>query len=723
MDVGEAVPKKRAILLALVFVAVAGAGCVQTPEDLQSGDVGESEDRTQWGEPHFQPDGDAMAAVAKGRPIHVSAHGFSVGTGPDEVAVSFAGASDVAHVLGDAKTATRTNYFVGAPDEWRTDVPNYRVAVLQDLYPGISVRFYFTPEHDLEFDVELDATAATEEVRFTVSTPVHVDAGGALRSHDGSAFLLPPQTFTEDGQALTSRFVSLEEGYGFEVDDRPDDHGTIIDPVVVLGSTLFGPGTVGEDIIQGSTMLTGAPGVIHVTGTTEGGSVFPLMTTYGPLGNKDAFVAQLDTTLAVTWTSVIGGSNDDEGTDVMFHPGIGFPEVVMVGNTQSANIPDDFFLGLLGGSQDAFVARFDPGSGALTCSYKHQFFGAGGHDSATAIVPHMHHPGFAIAGTSDGPGLTDSSTPGQQITHGGGTDAFLTGIMDHDPACGVIPDVFCSTYFGAAGDEAGWDLADFDGHDLGLTGSTNSAPSTLPVAPAPLNIHGATPGGLEAFAVHYDPNCFVMEAALIRGPGDDVGYAIDLDPARGFHVAGETSSTTGFHLTAPTQPLYGGGVSDAFVTLLDFNMATSLFSTYLGGADLDSARDVVGLSTGDHLAVTGWTDSTAPGCPILCPPTTSFPTTAGSLTPGGGRDAFLGVIDHTTSTVSWMTLAGGNGDDESHTLARDPHTGAGGFPSDPFHIGGRTSSTLATFPGGGSSAGGDDPFVLTLQCPTGTAPC
>jgi hypothetical protein len=153
-------------------------------------------------------------------------------------------------------------------------------------------------------------------------------------------------------------------------------------------------------------------------------------------------------------------------------------------------------------------------------------------------------------------------------------------------------------------------------------------------------------------------------STYLGGSGDDYGVAIAVDPATGDALVTGYSSSTNFPTANAFQPTNHGGY-DAFVTRLSADGSALVYSTYLGGSDVDFGRGIaVDPATGDAL-VTGYTSST------------NFPT-ANALQPnygGGEYDAFVARLSADGSALVYSTYLGGGGDDFGWSIAADPATG------------------------------------------------
>src|SRR5205823_2737859 len=104
---------------------------------------------------------------------------------------------------------------------------------------------------------------------------------------------------------------------------------------------------------------------------------------------------------------------------------------------------------------------------------------------------------------------------------------------------------------------------------------------------------------------------------------------IAVDGSGNVYVTGVTGSTN-FPITNPVQATYGGGSVDAFVTEFNASGTALVYSTFLGGSDVDAFSGLALDATGNaYLA--GATNST------------NFPTTPGAFQAAntGGYDAVV----------------------------------------------------------------------------------
>jgi hypothetical protein len=149
----------------------------------------------------------------------------------------------------------------------------------------------------------------------------------------------------------------------------------------------------------------------------------------------------------------------------------------------------------------------------------------------------------------------------------------------------------------------------------------------------------------------------LVYSTYLGGLDFEIGRGIDIDADGNAYVTGNTLSTN-FPITAGAfQTVFGGG-QDAFVTKLNATGSGLVYSTYLGGLDVDNG---LGIAVGrfGNAYLTGNTEST------------DFPTTAGAVqtTFGGLQDAFVTKLNNTGSALVFSTYLGGSGSDSGLSIA------------------------------------------------------
>ncbi|HEU4395205.1 MAG TPA: SBBP repeat-containing protein, partial [Planctomycetota bacterium] len=167
---------------------------------------------------------------------------------------------------------------------------------------------------------------------------------------------------------------------------------------------------------------------------------------------------------------------------------------------------------------------------------------------------------------------------------------------------------------------------------------------------------------------------------LLGGSGQEQALKMAFDGQGRLLLAGATASTN-YPIVDPIQGAYAGGLSDAFVSALDPEDGTLLWSTYLGGARTDACTAVA--SDGAGVVVAGMTNSS------------DFPTLGAfdssleynnvqGVGAGIWDDGFVTRLTAAGDALEWSTYIGGDGE-------RDFLTGLGIAPDGSIRICGGTS--------------------------------
>jgi len=244
----------------------------------------------------------------------------------------------------------------------------------------------------------------------------------------------------------------------------------------------------------------------------------------------------------------------------------------------------------------------------------------------------------------------------------------------------VIDPVFTySTYLGGNSYEQGNGIAIDSLGNAYVTGYTGSPNFPMANALQP-TCQPSCPGSADAFITKINPTGSAMVySTYLGGNANDLGNAIAVDSSGNAYVTGYTQSTN-FPTLNPLQAAFGGG-SDAFVAKLDPTGSTLLYSTYLGGSNLDVGNGIAVDSSGNAY-VTGTTSS-------LNFPTMNALRAACAFTCPGNSDAFISKVNSTGSALVYSTYLGGNDIDVGNAIAVDSsgnayvtgYTGSLDFPT------------------------------------------
>jgi hypothetical protein len=374
----------------------------------------------------------------------------------------------------------------------------------------------------------------------------------------------------------------------------------------------------GSSSDQAFAITSGSWDTVYVTGRTYSNN-FPTVNPVQPAtgGSADIFVARLSTTgSTLVFSTYLGGSSGEQGLGIALGPS---GTVYVVGSTLSKNFPlasplQAACVSCTGGDPDAFVTKLNAAGSSLVYS---TYLGGSGSDEARSLA-------VDSTGNAYVTGLTYSNNfplaSPLQPAYGGVEDAFVLKMNSSGSA------LVYSSYLGGTSRDEGRGIALDSSGNAYVTGWTTS--NDFPTANA---AQSAYRGGQDAFVAKLDgAGATLAYSTYLGGTGAEQGSSIAVDPSGQAYVTGYTTSTN-FPLANPIQPTYGGN-QDAFVSKLSATGVALVFSTYLGGHDVDTGTGIA-VDSAANPYVTGATFSN------------DFPTASPLQTAtGGGYDAFVAKL-------------------------------------------------------------------------------
>jgi hypothetical protein len=378
----------------------------------------------------------------------------------------------------------------------------------------------------------------------------------------------------------------------------------------------------GNAYVSGDTFSTDFP-------TTPGA----FQTSFGT-GSDHAFVTKLNATgTAMTYSTYLGGNDVDLCNGIAVDA---LGNAYVTGQTTSTNFPttaNAFQTTFGGGIYDAFVTKLNASGTALTYS---TYLGGNDVDLCNGIAVDALGNAYVSGRTSS---TNFPTTPGAfQSSFGtGSAHAFVTKLNASGTA------LIYSTYLGGNGsDEARGTIALDGSGNAFVSGETSS--TNFPTTPGAFQTSFGT-GSLDAFVTKLNASGTALVYSTYLGGNDaDSCEGIAVDALGNAYVTGITLSTDFPTTPDAFQTTFGGGFNDAFITKLNGTGTALIYSTYLGGNDLDVGHGITVDGSGNAY-VTGLTAST------------NFPTTPGafqtSRTPDW--DAFVTKIAFRADTNTALT--------------------------------------------------------------------
>ncbi len=608
------------------------------------------------------------------------------------------GANSQAPIVGVDPLHGVYNSYIGAPSQWRSNMPTYGAVLYQQLYLGIDLRY---DGHDGTlkgtYTVAPGADPATIRWHYAGAQAVQRNAAtGDLEIHlrDGSILTEQApnawQVVAGVRIPVEARFaVAADQGIHFVLGAYDPTLPLTIDPTL-LYSTFLG----GNSTDSGNAIAVGADGTVVVTGQTYStnlpGAGTPLT------GNTDIFVSKLNAQgSALLYTTLIGGDSDEESHGLALDAQ---GNVWVTGQTWSTNFPADALNLSYRGNSDTIVTKLNA-TGALIHS---GYLGLDVYDN-----------GYGIAVDAQGNAYV---TGDAAATYG--PEAFVKKIKADMSA------VLYEAYFGAAkrgfdkGTSARAIAVDTAGNAY-VTGRTNARFSE------------EDDGGFQPFCTEFDGiDCTFDDAMMIKlnpagdsvlyytylgGEDSDIGTAIAVDKDGNILVAGYTFAAN-FPVQNAMQSQKRGqdNFADAFVTKFNPAGTALIYSTYLGGEFWEEAHGLTVDKDGNAYVV-GMTNS-----PDDFPVSTDAPQPAlgnGICNVGSTeRYCYDGFATKLTAAgaLAWSTYLGGSADDLANGVAVDGNGNA-------YVVGSTESQSFPVTNGVAQSSKGlnDDAFLVKVG--TGSA--
>src|SRR5215510_3646990 len=216
---------------------------------------------------------------------------------------------------------------------------------------------------------------------------------------------------------------------------------------------------------------------------------------------------------------------------------------------------------------------------------------------------------------------------------------------DFDRPLVIDPVILYSTFLGGDSYDSGQSIALDAAGAIYVMGQTDS--KNFPVtAEALKKISAAQQRDIFITKLNPAGTALVYSTYLGGDSGLDEGYGLAVDAAGAVYLTGRTYAAN-FPVTSGAAQTSLSGENDAFVAKLNATGSALLYSTLLGGNNLDWGRDIA-IDTAGNMYVTGQTSSS------------NFPTTEGALQKTLGNvsgNAFVAKIT-AAGVVAYSTLYG-----------------------------------------------------------------
>lgn len=540
---------------------------------------------------------------------------------------------------GKGKLSAYYNYFLGNDSSrWASDVGLYEEVIVKDVYQGIDQRWYYD-QGNLRYDYIVHPYSNPNQIQLDIQgvSNIQIKENNLFyqtRFGEVQHSNLYVYQTNENNQKknIAAGWNKNNEKIVFHIADYDRSKPLIIDPIIQ--STYIGgnnndliydlatPGDPSEKYICGATLSANYPTNI---GAYDG--------TYS--ANFDVVVTRFSIGLnSLQFSTFIGHTGEERAYGIAVNTIDG---IYITGITYSISFPTvNAYDNSYANNGDVFVAKLNISGNSLIYS---TFIGFNGTDQANAITINDAGEAFITGQTNGGFPITAGVV---QTTLQGTQNAFILKLNATGNTLGY------STYLGRSNDIA-YSIKTDRLNNVYISGETfsNNLPVTAGAADATYN------GGKDAFAAKLNATATQILALTYLGGGNDEIFAkIDVDYNFNVYVAGGSASTdypttVGAYVNNP-----GNTNFDVFVTKLNPNFTSMLYSSKFGQTFDDYAQDIV-VDAGGFAHIAAFVNGA------------SFPVTAGAdfITSHGNNDIAIVKLNQNGSGLVYSSYYGGANND------------------------------------------------------------
>jgi hypothetical protein len=545
--------------------------------------------------------------------------------------------SKAPRIEGLERLAADTNYLVGQENQWHTGVANYARVRYHEVYPGVDV-VYYGNSGQLEYDFQLQAGVNPDAVRMEFAGADHLAI-----TPDGDL------SIGADGKDLIQKKPAIFQD-GRRIAGRyillaPNQAGLVLEkydpsrPLVIDPILQFGQyfGSSGTDQI--TAMKMGPNNLLYIAGSTNTSEMPYIDGAFdnSNAGLTDCFIAIMDT-------------SPNAGNQLIY-------------------------FSYLGGSNiDIPVALDVDQNGVVYLT---------GSTTST---------NFPVAGNSF------------QTTGAGSVQAAFVAAIDHTQYGGNSL-IYSSYLGGTTGLNVGNGIAVDRNGQMYVVGTTRSTDFPVTDSAYAGVLYGPQDAFITVLSLY---GSSAVYSTYMGGELADDGRAIAVGSNGLVYFAASTFSTL-FPMEGHSYRNYLSGGIDVVVGVIDITKhgngadgtpASMIYSSYLGGTDIDEVRSM-SLDANNNMLLTGYTFSS------------DFPVTANAVSPSapGNGDVFLTIVNPNDPPhfMVYSSYFGGSQGEVAYAIKPDTIGG--------FYVSGYTLSTdlytvAAPQPGSG---GGINMFMAQIN--------
>jgi len=490
-----------------------------------------------------------------------------------------------------------------------------------DLWPGISLTYESTPGGIIKSTYNLEPGANPNRIGLHYNVPVQIGKNGDLRFslQKGEMHETAPVAWQEiNGQRKTvdAAFHQVgKQSIGFTLGRYDPAYPLVIDPTLQWNTFLGG---TAKDTSAG--IAVDGSGNVIVAGISNAAwtEVDPPVRTY--TGLNDAFVAKLDSSGSQIWYTFLGGTGNDNATDIITD---GSGNIYITGYCDATwGTPYRSWSGL----KDGFVAKLNS-NGVLQWN---TFLGSSSNEEGAGIAVAKSTGNIYVTGKGNGNWVETPVNP-----RAGWSDAYVAKLT----SAGTL---VWYTFAGSTGTDESSSIVIDGSENVFISGRSSRSWGS------PVRIY--TPNKKDAFAASLNSSGTLVWNTFLGGAQDDSSQGIAVTTTGHVYVSGTSFGT--WQGSNPPVIAFNGS-SDAYIAHLDSNGAL-LWNTFMGSVTTDYGGPIA-LDGSEYIHASGQSMDTW-GSPVR--PKENV------------MDVFATKLD-ASGNIQWNTFVGGYGYDYNPDIALD----------------------------------------------------
>ncbi len=512
------------------------------------------------------------------------------------IKLNYLNANPNSEISGYYKTEFYYNYITGdnsAKHFQRVKV--FKGIKYNDIYQGVDIR-YFGNGEDLKYDfiVEPGADPSQIQMQYQGATKLKIKEGKLIINTSLGSFseYIPSVYQIIDGKRveINARYILRDNVVSFRIGDYYSDYELIIDPTLVFSSfTGSSANNWGFTATYDDLGNTYAGGIVWNDGGTFPTNTGAYLTNFqGAQGDIDVGISKFSSDGSqLMYSTFIGGNGIDIPQSLVVDD---LGNLYILGATGSSDFPmldkTGVQINFNGGVKpfhqaynfsvgtDAFVALLSADGTNLTSA---TYFGGTANDGlnlglyqnygddARGEILYEEGNVYIITNTNS----DDLNLTGGYFTNNQGGQDMVIASFSED-----LDVLNWGTYFGGAGEDAGYSIKKDAFGSIIIAGGTNS-----PNISAKINsLNPNHLGGIDGYVAKFDAasGSFLQGSYIGTGQSDQV-FFIDLDKDQNVYLLGQSAGNIGISIDT-----YSNSGSEQFIKKLSNDIETELWSTQIG---------------------------------------------------------------------------------------------------------------------------------------------